>query len=132
MANAARAGWADRVQVRVEALELAVRPDERFPMVIADPPYLRSRDVGRFPEDPRRAIDGGGDGLAVVRTCLAVAACHLVSGGALVLQVAGPAQAAEVEALAADPSAPGLAVLRPEEIRVVDDERALMLLRLEG
>lgn len=127
-ANAATAGWGGRVQVRVARLEHALAPDERFPIVIADPPYLRSGDVGRFPEDPVLAIDGGEDGLAVIRTCLAVAARHLVAGGALLLQVAGPRQAEEVAAQAVD-IAPALGA---EATRVVDDERALLLLRRTG
>ncbi len=124
--NAERAGWGGRVQVRVCVLEEAVGAAERFPVVIADPPYLRSGDVGRFPEDPRLAIDGGDDGLDVVRACLHVVARHLVAGGTLLLQVAGPGQADEVAALArADPAG----ALVAEETRVIDDERAVMLLR---
>ena len=123
VANADRAGRGDRVQVRVAPLEVAVRPDERFCVVIADPPYVPSADVGRFPEDPLLAIDGGEDGLAVVRACLSVAGRHLDAGGALVLQVAGPGQADEVAALVTGTA------LRPEGTRVVDDERAVMLLR---
>ncbi len=126
LANARRAGWASRVQVRVAPLEQAVNPEERFPLVIADPPYLPSGEVSRFPEDPRLAIDGGPDGLAVVRSCLAVAARHLVPGGAVLLQVAGPGQADSVAALAADGSA---GQLQPGERRVVDSERAILLLR---
>lgn len=127
-ANAGRAGWADRVQVRVAPLEHSLDPGERFPVVIADPPYLRTQDVGRFPGDPRLAIDGGKDGFVVVRTCLALAALHLSGGGVLVLQVAGPRQAEDVTAHAVATSSP----LRPEETRVVDDERALVLLRRSG
>ncbi len=128
-ANAATAGWSGRVQVRVGPLRDAVSGEERFPVVIADPPYLRTRDVSRFPDDPRLAIDGGEDGLVVVRDCLAVAAGHLASGGALILQVAGPVQAGAVVALAGEGPAP---MLRLEETRVVNDERAIMLLRHTG
>lgn len=128
-ANAERAGWSGRTDVRVVHLEDAIDADERFPLVIADPPYLRTRNVVRFPDDPRLAIDGGEDGLVVVRACLAVAARHLSGGGALILQVAGPRQADAVAALAAEePSS----MLRPEAARVVDDERAVMLLRRAG
>lgn len=126
VANARRAQRSDRVEVRLSPLDRAIRTGERFPVVIADPPYLRTRDVSRFPEDPRLAIDGGEDGLAIVRGCLAIAAGHLVEGGALVLQVAGQAQADEVAAMATDDPA---SALRLEETRVVDDERALLLLR---
>ncbi len=129
VANAACAGWGGRVQVRVERLEHALRPGERFPLVIADPPYLRSGDVRRFPGDPRLAIDGGDDGLLVVRLCLAVAARHLDPGGALLLQVAGPAQADEAIAACAD----GPAVqLRPEQTMIIDAERAIVRLSLRG
>jgi len=125
-ANAERAGWGGRAEIRVQPLTDALRPDERFPLVIADPPYLPTRLVDRFPDDPRLAIDGGIDGLEVVRTCLAVAARHLVDGAALLLQVAGAGQADQVAAVARHDPAGGLV---PEETRVVDRERAIMLLR---
>lgn len=125
-ANARRAGWGERVQVRVGAITDVLDDGERFPLVIADPPYLRTDAVGRFPEDPLLAIDGGSDGLAVVRHCLDAAARVLPPGGPLVLQVAGPRQAAEVAAVA------GPIGLVARETRVVDDERAVMLLRRDG
>jgi release factor glutamine methyltransferase len=121
-ANAARAGAAGAVEVRTARLAAALRPGERFPLVLADPPYLRTADTARWPADPRTAIDGGPDGLDVVRECLSVAAAALPAGGALLLQLAGPAQAAEVGVLAA-PS------FRAEEVRVTDPERAVQLLR---
>lgn len=121
-ANAARAGRAARVEVRAAPLDGALAPGERFPLVIADPPYLPTRDLARWPDDPPRAIDGGADGLAVIRACLAVAARHLEPGGHLLLQVAGPAQADRVTALlAASP-------LARAGLRVVDPERAVLLL----
>jgi release factor glutamine methyltransferase len=128
-ANAERAGWGDRVEVRIGRLEDAVGEDERFPLVIADPPYLPTGEIGRFPGDPRLAIDGGADGLAVVRACLAVAGRHLEGGGALVLQVAGPDQAKAVTVLVAE--ARPLA-LQTVETRAVDPARAIMLLRRGG
>src|SRR5687767_13800104 len=70
--NAEAAGLSDRVEVRCESLETAVRAYERFPIVLADPPYLPSAAVGRWPEDPQAAIDGGADGLDLVRACVRV------------------------------------------------------------
>src|SRR3954463_7912562 len=99
--NARRAGWGDRVEVRTERLEEALRPGELFPLILADPPYLPTADTERWPEDPRTAIDGGPDGLAVTRACLVVAAAHLSRDGRLLLQVAGPDQAGRVDELAA-------------------------------
>ncbi|MDQ4051330.1 MAG: methyltransferase [Actinomycetota bacterium] len=91
--NAATAGMSDRVEVRLGRLDEAVLPDERFPVIIADPPWVRRDDTGRFPEDPVLAIDGGFDGLDVARACLAVIAGHLVPGGSALLQVGSLAQA---------------------------------------
>lgn len=123
IANAVRAGRADRVDVRMASLTDAVRPDERFPLVIADPPYLPTADVRRWPDDPVTAIDGGTDGLDVIRACLGVAAAHLAPGGHLLLQVAGPGQADRVTALTGSGPGPRLHRLG---VRVIDAERAIL------
>ena len=68
-------------------------PDERFPVIVADPPWVRRQETGRFPEDPLLAIDGGYDGLDVARLCLEVIAGHLLPGGSALLQVGTVAQA---------------------------------------
>jgi len=102
-ANGGAAGLADLVEVREGDLELALRADERFAVVIADPPWVRSSEIRRFPEDPPPTIDGGRDGLDGARACLGVAARHLLPGGAIVLQLGDRDQAAalgrEVSAL---------------------------------
>jgi len=95
--NAARCG-AD-VEVREGDLDVALHADERFPVILADPPYLRTSEVTSWPDDPCTAIDGGVDGLAIVRSCLRIASDHLPEHGCLLLQVADPAQADEVRAL---------------------------------
>jgi release factor glutamine methyltransferase len=118
-ANAEAVGWRHRVEVRVGSLQTAMAPAERFPVMIADPPYLPTAEIQRWPDDPPTAIDGGLDGLAVTRLCLAAAVDHLNSGGHLLLQTAGPRQSAEVAELAA-----GLP-LRHCAVRVVDDARAV-------
>ena len=92
-ANAVHAGMADRVEVREGRLETALAPDEQFPVVIADPPWVQSDQTSQFPEDPLAAIDGGADGLDVARACLSVIAAHLAPGGSAVLQLGTQAQA---------------------------------------
>jgi release factor glutamine methyltransferase len=86
-ANAAAAGHADRVDVREGPMDEVLRDSERFALVVADPPWVPSADVGRFPEDPLLAIDGGADGLRLAWTCLEVGRRHLRPGGAVLLQV---------------------------------------------
>lgn len=94
--NAEAAGLGDRVETRLADLTSALGPDEQFPLVIADPPWVPSDRTGDHPLDPVLAIDGGPDGLDTARTCLDVIARHLQPGGAAVLQLGGPTQ---VEAL---------------------------------
>lgn len=92
-ANAERAGLAHLVEVRRSSIDHALDPDERYHLVIADPPWVPSAQAERYPEDPRLAIDGGADGMRVARTCLATTARHLSPGGAAVLQLGTPDQA---------------------------------------
>lgn len=123
--NAVRAGFADRVNVRHAAIDTALRADERFPIVLADPPYLPTLQVCRWPADPVRAIDGGPDGLDLARRCLTVAAEHMESSAVVLLQVAGDVQAEQVVAWLEDVPHLGLAAV---ETRRYDPERAVTLL----
>lgn len=123
--NAESAGWRRRVDIRVGSITDVLRPDERFPLVIADPPYLPSDSVGRWPDDPPEAIDGGPDGLRLVRQCLAVAAAHVAEGGAVLLQTAGRAQN-DVITEYLRTSSLGLAVA---DAWSHDEQRSILLLR---
>lgn len=96
--NAAAAGVADRVEVRNARLEEALGCDERFALVVADPPWVPSARTSDYPADPLLAIDGGADGLDLARSCIAVAAAHLEPGGVMLLQLGTTAQAASLEA----------------------------------
>lgn len=85
-ANARAAGRGDLVEVREVAVD-GLSPDEVFPVVVADPPWVRTDQVGCFPEDPLRAIDGGDDGLRVARECVAAIDRHLHADGSALLQL---------------------------------------------
>ena len=104
-ANAKAAGMADQVEVRTARLTDALSEDEGFALVIADPPWVRRAETGRFPEDPLAAIDGGDDGLEVARDCVAVIGAHLLPRGAALLQLGS---ADQVAALGSAMSAAGL------------------------
>ena len=94
--NADAAGAGERVDVRHARLEEALGDDERFAVVVADPPWVRRDRIGDFPEDPVLAIDGGADGLDVARAIIAVCADHVVRGGSVLLQLG---HASQVESL---------------------------------
>lgn len=91
--NAAANGLGERVEVRCARLDQAVEPGERFALAVADPPWVPTVEISRFPADPVLAIDGGGDGLDVARACLDVAAGALDHGGSLLLQLGDDGQA---------------------------------------
>ncbi len=93
--NAKAAGRGDLVEVREARLD-GLAPDEVYPLVIADPPWVRTDQVGCFPADPVRAIDGGEDGLRVARACVAAIDRHLHADGSALLQL-GAIEAARAQ-----------------------------------
>ena len=98
--NAAAVGLAS-CEVRCGSMLDVLEAGESFPLILADPPYLPTAELTLFPDDPATAIDGGPDGLDVVRMCVAVVRDHLAPGGACLLQVRGDEQARAVAQLVA-------------------------------
>lgn len=94
--NAARLGL--EVEVRTGDLLAPVAGDAPFQLIASNPPYIPTGELPRLPEEvrrePRLALDGGADGLEVIRRLVAEAPGRLAAGGALVLEVgAGQAPA---------------------------------------
>jgi len=82
---------------------LAGLPDDSLHLVVCNPPYVSTGDLDLLPPDirlfePLAALDGGPDGLAVIRRLLPDAARVLRPGGTLLLEV-GDGQAAAVKEL---------------------------------
>jgi release factor glutamine methyltransferase len=79
-----------------------LRPHAPFDLIVANLPYVRTADIaGLAPEvrsEPQRALDGGTDGLDLVRRLVADAPAVLGPGGALVLEI-GAGQADDTAAL---------------------------------
>lgn len=88
--NVRRLGLEGQVEVRQSDWFSAV--SGRFDLVVSNPPYVAWGERASLePEvrcyEPRRALDGGADGLAAVRTVLAGAPEHVVPGGRVVLEI---------------------------------------------
>lgn len=122
--NAAANGLIAPVDVRAGDLQDVIRADEEFVGVIADPPWVPSSEVGRYPEDPLQAIDGGADGLAVAWSCLEVVSRHLAPGGWAILQIGTQAQAERV----ADRCTTAMLGLEVRETREYDGRGVLVRL----
>jgi len=66
--------------------------DAQFELITANPPYIPSAEIETLETDvrdyePRLALDGGNDGLAVIRRLLADAPRYLSAGGLLAMEV---------------------------------------------
>jgi release factor glutamine methyltransferase len=88
--NGERLGVAERASwLRADLLETVAG---RFHMLVANPPYVRSGEIQRLEAevrdfDPRIALDGGADGLAVYRRLAAGVASIVPQGGWVVVEV---------------------------------------------
>ena len=63
---------------------------EKFHLVTANLPYIPTSTLTRLPvvtHEPVLALDGGEDGLAVIRRLLKAAPAHLLEGGCLLLEI---------------------------------------------
>jgi release factor glutamine methyltransferase len=101
--NAEKLGLA--VEVREGDLFDPVRADGPFDLIVSNPPYIPSADVPSLPvevrKEPHAALDGGPDGLAVIRRLITDGAPLLGPGGGMVLEV-GDGQAPSVSQLFAE------------------------------
>lgn len=103
-ANARRAGT-DGLELRACAPDIwsALAPGETFDLIITNPPYVTTDEWGDLEavvrdHEPRVALDGGEDGLDVIRTVVSGAAGRLRDRGALFLEI-GMSQGSAVLAL---------------------------------
>jgi release factor glutamine methyltransferase len=89
--NAARHGVADRIRF-LEGDRLAgVEPQPTFDLIVSNPPYIPRQEIEHLePEvrehDPRRALDGGPDGLDFYRYLARHTSRLLRSGGRVLLE----------------------------------------------
>lgn len=90
--NVAEHRLADRVRLFHSDVFDAV-PRARYDLILSNPPYVPSRELRRLPEEfkrePAMALDGGADGLDVIRKLLRQARERLQPHGIVVLEVGG-------------------------------------------
>jgi release factor glutamine methyltransferase len=98
--NTARHALTDRIVFH--QADLLPPGDVRFDLIIANLPYIPAEDIASLsPEvrhDPSSALDGGADGLDLIRRLIETAPGRLAPGGALLLEI-GLGQADAVNAL---------------------------------
>jgi release factor glutamine methyltransferase len=102
--NAARLGLAGRLELRAGSVYAAVGPDERFDVIVSNPPYIAAAERATLATEvvdwePESALFGGVRGLDVVEPIVRGALDRLARPGLLALELA-PQQTAEVAELA--------------------------------
>lgn len=91
--------------------------DEQFDLIASNPPYIASAEIETLSADvrlhePRSALDGGPDGLDIVRRLIADAPEHLVSQGKLLIEISGEQADAVTQLLAANGHYDDIVVLK--------------------
>lgn len=91
--NAVRVGVAWNLSFAVGDLFEPVGSLGPFDLVTANPPYIPTKELEQLAADirdhePRLALDGGADGLDVVRRLVTEAPRYLVTGGVLAMEIA--------------------------------------------
>jgi len=92
-ANAAECALAERVTFAEGRWFGAIAPDERYEVVVSNPPYIAESEADSLPADvrewePAQALFSGPDGLDALREIVDDAPRHLVAGGLLALELA--------------------------------------------
>ncbi len=98
-------GLQERITLRRGNLFAAFAPDERFDLIISNPPYIRvSEYSGLMPEvkdfEPPQALIASEDGLSIIRTIIEEAPKHLKKSGWLIIEF-GIDHAEPIKAIAA-------------------------------
>lgn len=89
--NAATLGAADGIGFLEEELSEIVEPQSTH-AVVSNPPYIPTAEYERLPghirlHEPRQALDGGPDGLSVIKAIVQDGAIILAPGGAIFLEI---------------------------------------------
>jgi len=96
--NVADHGLSDRIRVLQGDLYDPVG-DARYDLVLANPPYVDARGMAALPpeclHEPRLALDGGADGLAIIRRIIDEAPRYLRVAGGLLCEVGRGREAVE-------------------------------------
>ncbi|MDR2451649.1 MAG: 50S ribosomal protein L3 N(5)-glutamine methyltransferase [Candidatus Accumulibacter sp.] len=75
----------------IESDAFSALSGERYDLILANPPYVDAESMLRLPDEyrrePRLALEGGEDGLDLVRLLLAQAARHLQPDGLLIVEI---------------------------------------------
>ena len=104
--NAAKHDVAERVEFRESRTFSAVQSGERFDVIASNPPYISTNEIPELMPDvrlhePHLALDGGEDGLDIIREIAESISDFIAPGGLFLLEIS-PEQSQQVTALFAN------------------------------
>ncbi|HEX8602491.1 MAG TPA: 50S ribosomal protein L3 N(5)-glutamine methyltransferase, partial [Pseudoduganella sp.] len=74
-------------------------PPKKYDVIVANPPYVNSSSMASLPQEylrePQLALDGGSDGMDLVRRIVAGAAERLTDEGLLIVEIGNEKEFAE-------------------------------------
>ncbi len=95
--NAINLGAGASIDFLASDLFTAIKPGSKFEVVCCNPPYIPSDVIPTLePEinfEPRKALDGGPDGLDVIRQLASQAGNYLAENGALIIEIGSEQEA---------------------------------------
>jgi release factor glutamine methyltransferase len=92
-----------RVVLRLGDLFSPLKPGEQFDVLVSNPPYIPSAEIETLApsvrqHEPHRALDGGADGLDIIRQIAREGLAFVRPGGAILIEFS-PEQAGTIQAL---------------------------------
>jgi ribosomal protein L3 glutamine methyltransferase len=88
--NVATYGLEERITLIQSDLYTKV-PDKKYQLIVSNPPYVNSGSMARLPQEylhePQIALEGGGDGMDLVRVIIAGAKKRLTPDGILIVEI---------------------------------------------
>jgi len=92
-------GLQDRLTLIQSDLYANVPADKKYDLIITNPPYVNSGSMQKLPQEylhePQIALDGGADGMDLVRKIVAGAAERLTEDGLLIVEIGNEKEFAE-------------------------------------
>jgi len=90
--NAALHSVGDRLETRAGSWFDPIAADEKFDIIVSNPPYIETEIIAGLAadvrdHDPMLALDGGADGLVAYRTIASQARNHLAEDGMVLLEI---------------------------------------------
>ena len=116
-ANADKHKIGDRIRWLCGDLFAPLATGEAFDLIVSNPPYIASAEIETLSADvrlhePRSALDGGPDGLDVIRRLIADAPQHLAPQGKLLIEISGEQADSVTQLLTANGHYDDIAVLK--------------------